>query len=141
MGEAQQVNEAFGIPADIEVKFREPEKTSKPDLDPHGFPKKYFRITVYEGQGKHALAYVTPQVNGYAWKIQRGKEVIVPSVVVEALEHAVAEQTIQTKDKGLIMRPYKRFPFQIHGEATEAEYKEFQKKMREEGRAAQQVAA
>ena len=135
MSEAQQVNEAFGIPDSIASAAAEGK-----NLDPHGFPKKYFSITVFEGQGKHALSYAPVQVNGYAWRLQRGERVIVPSVVVEALEHAKAEATIQT-DAGLVMKPYLRYPFTVHGPATEAEYKEFQKKMRAEARVAQQVEA
>ena len=89
-----------------------------------GFPNKYHKIMVFKGAQAHDLDYVPVSVNGYAWKIRRGVQVIVPSVVSETLDHAVEEITIQAEG-GIITRPNHRFPFQVIGEASEKEYTEF----------------
>lgn len=96
-------------------------------MDSHGFPKKYHKILVFKGNQKDDLSYVPVSVNGYAWKIERGVQVIVPSVVTDVLNNAVQDITTQSAD-GLVTRPAHRFPFQIVGEATEREYLDFMTK-------------
>jgi len=104
-----------------------------PDFDAQGFPKKYYEINIYKGQGKTDLSYVPVGVNGYVWKIMRGESVIVPSVVVDGLNDAVTEAVVQS-DGGLITRPVHRFPYMQLGERTEEQFKAFQAKMREHGK-------
>lgn len=125
------VNAAFAVPADA----------TEPPRDAFGFRKQYFKIHVYEGREKGAESICKVGVNGRAFLMKRGTDVIVPSVVVEALNHAVQEVTVQGEGQ-LITRPALRYPFQVKGEATEQEYIEFQKKMRGAREAqAQAVAA
>jgi len=100
--------------------------------DAHGFPKRYSRLTVHAGADEHALSYAPVAVNGFTWKIQRGAEVIVHDVCVEALSHAVSEVGRQLPDgRGIEYRPAPRFPYSVLGPATEAEYQAFQTKCRE----------
>ena len=105
------------------------------DPESHGFPERYVRLIISRGGQKHDLSYVPVGVNGYMWQIERGREVIVPDVVVNALNHAVTEVAVQTEG-GLITRPSHRFPFQVIGSATKAEYQEFREKMQAGKRAA-----
>lgn len=95
-----------------------------------GFPRKYVRMMIYKGNQAHDLAYVPVSINGYAWKITRGVDVLVPSVVAETLEHAIEELTIQGEG-GLITRPSHRFPFQVKGEVTEEAYLAFAAEQRD----------
>ncbi len=94
------------------------------DSDAQGFPKKYVKLVVFAGNNKSDLQYITPQVNGYAFKIPRGPQVIVPTVVAEVLDHAIEEVTTKSQG-GLETRPAHRFPFNVIGPATETEYKAF----------------
>lgn len=154
---AQKQNDAFGIPetvqapakqetadqmrarirAEVEAEVRAEaavlvEPAVNDTLDSLGFPKKYVRLTVFEGNREHDSPHMTVSVNGYGFLIQRGKEVIVPHAVQVVLEGAVEGVTRQTKD-GLSIRPAHRFPFTIHGEATEEEYLAFRNKMKVAG--------
>lgn len=105
------------------------------DIDSQGFPKKYVRLEVFRGQNPSDLEYVPVGVNGFVFKINRGAEVIVPSVVVEALNHAVEEITTKSEG-GLETRPSHRFPWTVKGEATEAQYLAFRAQMRQMGNTA-----
>lgn len=96
-------------------------------MDSHGFPKKYHKILIFKGNQKHDLSYVPVSIGGYAWKLERGVQLIVPSVITEVLNNAVQDITSQSND-GLVTRPAHRFPFQIVGEATEQEYLDFKAK-------------
>lgn len=117
---AQQSNTPFNIP----------DAPPPPEeFDVRGFRKKYVHLEVFKGNGKQDLSYVPVSVNGYSWRIERGAKVIVPTAVVEALRNAVTDVTIQSEG-GLITRPAPRFPFQVSGPATEAEYLAFCAKMR-----------
>lgn len=98
------------------------EGTGTPDSQ--GFPRKYYAITISTGSQQHDLQYAPVGVNGYAWKIMRGVRVIVPSVVVETLDHAVEDVPVVTQNQ-LICRPAHRFPYSVHGEVSEAEYLAF----------------
>lgn len=103
--------------------------------DAQGFPRKYVRLQVFRSQNPQDSAYVTPGINGYVIRIERGKDVIVPSVFAEVLEHCIEEVTTQSEG-GLVTRPSHRFPFSVLGEATEAEYLAFQTKMHDMGKGA-----
>lgn len=167
---AQQQNQDFGIPADVEAKLRaqaaalvaaEPidekallakfaaearakreeairkqamalDEEVAPTVDNLGFPKKYYKINIYAGRDKTDLSYVPVQVNGFAWKIQRGLDVIVHSVVVDVLRNAITERVVQNEG-GLITTPVHRFQFQLLGEATEEEYQAFKAVMKSAG--------
>ncbi len=94
------------------------------DTDSQGFPKQYVKLVVFAGQNKTDLQYITPSINGYALKIPRGPVVIVPEVFAQVLDHAVEEVTTKSQG-GLETRPAHRFPFNVIGPATEAEYKAF----------------
>ena len=99
------------------------------ELDDNGFPKKYFKINVHKGRDKNDLAYAPVQINGIGFKIQRGMDVIVPSVVLECLDHAVSETTTQIAG-GLEFSAYMRFPYQNKGQVSEEEYIAFRDQMR-----------
>ena len=122
---AKRIAELRAKAADAAEAAPEPMKS----IDAHGFPKKYRKIVLYEGQGKQDLPYVPVGVNGFAWRLQTGKEIIVPSVVTDTLDAAIEDVTIQSEG-GLVTRPKHRFPYQFKGDATEAEYNAFMEKMR-----------
>lgn len=105
------------------------------DAESHGFPDRFVRIVISRGGQKHDLSYVPVGVNGYMWQIERGREVIVPDVVVDALNDAVTEVSIQTEG-GLITRPAHRFPFQVVGPASKEEYQKQRASMQSGRRAA-----
>ena len=102
---------------------------ASPDVDSNGFPKRYFKINVHRGRDRNDLTYVPVQVESVAFKIQRGVDVIVPSVVLEALDHAVSDTTIQV-DGGLVFSPSQRFPYQNKGQVTEQDYLAFKERLR-----------
>lgn len=101
-------------------------------LDAQGFPKEYVKIEIYPGREKHDLNYVPVGINGYVLKITRGHEVIIPKVFERVLAEAIEEITVQSEG-GLITRPAQRFPYAVHGPATEEEYQAFRRKMAAEG--------
>lgn len=91
-------------------------------LDSQGFPKEYVHLEIFPGREKHDLSYVPLGIGGYALRVQRGVSVIVPKIFVdECLAHAVEEVTTQSEG-GLVTRPALRFPYQVKGTASEAEY-------------------
>lgn len=98
-----------------------------------GFPKKYVRLVVFKGNARSDQEFVKIGVNGYAWKIARGPEVVVPTVVANALHDAVQDVTVQSEG-GLITRPALRFPYQVVGEASEKEYRDFVETSRQAAR-------
>lgn len=94
------------------------------DLSAQGFPNKYHKLQIFKGSDKKDLSYVPISVNGYAIKVPRGRVVILPSVFTDTLNNAVTEVTTKSEG-GYETEPAHRFPFQLIGEATEAEYKAF----------------
>lgn len=93
--------------------------------DSSGFPAEYVKVTIFKGQGKHDLSYVPLGINGFCIKAPRGIQIILPKIFVdECLEHAIEEVTEQSQG-GLITRPVHRFPYNLHGVATKAEYQAF----------------
>jgi hypothetical protein len=89
--------------------------------DWRGFPKKYTRIIVHEGAGVNDLTYAPVSVNGHAVCIVRGAEIVINDVYIEALRQAVEDRPVKTEG-GLVCRPVRRYPFDVLGPATEAEY-------------------
>ena len=104
-------------------------------LDSQGFPKEYVRLEIFPGRDAQDLAYVPIGIGGYAVKVTRGKEVILPKVFADVLAHAVENITTQSEG-GLITRPALRFPFQVRGTATEEEFLAFRAQMAEQGKSA-----
>lgn len=105
---------------------------AKPDADAHGFPKKYVELMIFHGDAKE-LAYVPLGVNGFICKVQRGEKVILNSVFLEVLEHAVTEVVIQ-HEGGLITRPKHQYQFNVtRHDVPEPEYLAFKAKMKEAG--------
>ena len=120
-----------------EAELREDAEASLPeaevqDLDNLGFPKKYVKLTIFKGTSKQDLSYVPVGVNGFVWRIRRGEQVVVHSVVANALNDAVTEVVLQAEG-GLITQPAHRYPYQA-SPATEAEYLAYKAKMADEGK-------
>lgn len=88
--------------------------------------KERYAIIVEEGTESNSDKTITPQVNGRAYQIERGKRVEVPFEVVHVLENAVINKTIAVEDErtglpnGHIVRPMRRFPFQNLGKVIDA---------------------
>jgi hypothetical protein len=120
-----------------EAEFREEAEASLPegevqDLDNLGFLKKYVKLTIFKGTSKQDLSYVPVGVNGFVWRIRRGEQVIVHSVVADTLNNAVTEVVLQAEG-GLITQPAHRYPYQA-SPATQEEYDAFKAKMAAEGK-------
>lgn len=120
------------LESDMRSRATDAVRAEQPNVDAFGFPKRYFKINIYRGQGKKELSYIPVGVNGYVFKLERGVDLMVPSVVLDALNDAVTEDVIQS-DGGLITRPVHRFQYQNLGAVTEAEYKAFKEKMNAAG--------
>ena len=98
------------------------------EFDSQGLEKRYVELLVFKGNQSTDLSYVPVGVNGYVIKIQRGEKVIVHKIFADVLNDAIEDITI-SGEGGLITRPAHRFPFQIIGERSEAQYLDFKKKM------------
>lgn len=90
--------------------------------------KERFGITIDEGSGKHDLQEVPVQVNGRAYQIMRGQYAEVPMEVINVLNDAIIDKAISSVDAlgmpaGITMRKMRRFPFQNHGLAIDADGK------------------
>jgi hypothetical protein len=124
--EAQQANNPFGIPDTVAAPA-----APKEELDAFGLRKKYVKISIYEDNSPGAEAVCKVGINGRVFLMKRGVEHIVPVAVKEVLDQAI--QNVLVKGEGqLITRAAKRFPYQWHGDATEAEYRTYQEQMRKE---------
>jgi hypothetical protein len=106
------------------------------DIDAHGFSKKRHKIFIHEAQSQTDPKKVFLSINGFAWDIQRGINVLVPPEVVSALNNAIGEHTVQSEG-GLVTRPMHRFPFQDFGVASEKDIAEFEEVKRSAGIPAQ----
>jgi len=142
MGEA---NASFGLPltaeeqiVELRAKLKAAEEklaaivpASEPvqNLDSQGFPKEYVRLQIFQGGEKGALTHVPIGIRGYVVNVERGKEVVIHKAFADVLKDAVEDVTVQSEG-GLITRPSHRFPFQILGPATEAEYLAFHANMK-----------
>lgn len=140
-------NEDFGIPsvsaeaqiealkaklAEAEAKLAAiaPVEPDAPvDLDSQGFPKEYVRLHIFKGQRPDDLAYVPIGIRGFVVKVTRGEDVIIHKAFADVLKDAIEDVTV-SGEGGLTTRPAHRFPFQIKGTATEAEYHAFHAKMK-----------
>lgn len=125
--EAQQANNAFGIPDQVVA----PGEGTKVERDAFGLRKQYKKLTIYEDRAPGAESICKLGINGRVVKVQRGKPVILSVDYVGVLDAAVEAVLVQGEGE-IITRPALRFPYQIHGDATEAEYKAFQEAMRKE---------
>lgn len=81
--------------------------------DVHGKQDPKFRIVIHEGEGVEGRLPVKLSVNGYAWEIKRGKEVVVPKRVVDALKNAVKTEITMTESGEYIERNVPRFAFSV----------------------------
>lgn len=75
-------------------------------------------IHIDESQDPQDTNEVPVQVNGRAYQIKRGVPVGVPPEVVVALENAVSDRAVPQTDeagnpRGVVLRPYRRYPFRI----------------------------
>lgn len=69
------------------------------------------RIIIHESHDASEPQHVDIGVNGRMIRAQRGVEIELTEDYVGVLRNAVIDKTIQTEDKGIITRPYPRFPF------------------------------
>lgn len=99
------------------------------DLDSQGFPKEYVRLQIFKGSRPDDLAYVPIGIRGFVVKVERGVEVVIHRAFADVLKDAIEDVTV-SGEGGLVTRPAHRFPFQILGPATEADYQAFHAKMR-----------
>jgi hypothetical protein len=99
------------------------------NLDSQGFAKEYVKLRIFKGSRKDDLQRVPLGIRGFVVQVERGPEVIIHKVFAEVLEQAIEDVTI-SGDNELITRPAHRFPYQIIGTATEAEYLAFQASMK-----------
>lgn len=104
-----------------------PEKPQ--DLDSQGFPKEYVRLHIFKGSRPDDLSRVPIGIRGYVINVERGKDVIIHKAFADVLKDAIEDVTI-SGEGGLVTRPAHRFPFQILGTASEAEYKAFHAEMK-----------
>lgn len=117
---------------DLRARAGELGRDEVQDLDSQGFPKDYVELTIFKGNNKSDLQYQPIGINGFVFKVMRGEKVIVPTVVVNALNEAVTEVVIQSEG-GLVTRPVHRFPYQVIRTCTEEEYLAFRAKMKSAG--------
>jgi len=70
-------------------------KASEAEKDTHGRKDPKFRLTIHNAEGAIGKQPVTVSVNGTAWEIKRGKEVLVPERVLHALGIAIETELTQ----------------------------------------------
>jgi len=84
----------------------------------HASTDRRVPIVIEESRDATDSQDVFVQVNGRAYLYKRGVEVIVPPEVIEVLNNAVIEKMVRIDEGNYVMRPVKRFPFRILGEAV-----------------------
>lgn len=119
LAEANQKLVAAGVGGDAPVQ----------DLDSQGFPKEYVKLRIFQGSRPDDLKRVPIGIRGYVVEVDRGPVVVIHRAFAEVLEHAIEDVTV-SGEGGLVTRPAHRFPFQILGPATEAEYLAFHASMK-----------
>ena len=92
--------------------------------DHRGLRKQYFKVKVYKGQSKNDQSYVKLGVNGYGIMVTRGVDAILPVDFIHVLDHALEAVVVQSEG-GLICEDTHRFPFEVKGEVSEADYLAF----------------
>ena len=103
--------------------------------DSSGFAKVYDWLEIFESQNPEDRNFVPLGIGGFTIKVPRGKRVVVPHAFVEdCLALAVEAKLVKLKDGGYSLRPNARFPYRVHGPATEAEYLVFMAEQREQER-------
>lgn len=108
----------------------EKELAELPAPDNQGFPKKYVKIEVFKSQNPEDPEFATPSIGGYVVNIRRGEKVVVHECIMKVLADAVETKLIPELNGGYTLRDAPRFPFSVHGPATEEEYLAFQAKMK-----------
>ena len=97
------------------------------DLDSQGFKREYVKLRIFQGSRKDDIQRVPLGIGGYVVQVERGPEVVIHKQFAMVLQDAVEDITISGENE-LITQPAHRFPFQIIGPATEAEYLAFRAK-------------
>ena len=73
------------------------------------------KIEIYEGEGDGGKDDVFVQINGYAYKIKRGVEVLIPVEVLNVLENANMTVYENKSGGGQDERKVKRFAYSVLG--------------------------
>lgn len=84
-------------------------------LDDEAMPVKkgYKKIFIDESSDPSELSFVFVGVNGRAYQIKRGVEVVVPEDIVTVLQDARVEKKVEEEDGSFVIRSYLRFPFRV----------------------------
>ena len=99
--------------------------------DSSGFAKVYDWLEIFESQNPQDLAYVPLGIGGFTIKVPRGKKVVLPHAFIEdCLALAFEARLVKLPTGGYILRPNHRFPYRVHGPATETEYQTFMAEQR-----------
>ena len=128
---AQEFNEdAVYAKLLAEARDAEAARLARPTVDlptdSSGFAKVYEWVEIFESQNPQDLTYVPLGIGGFTIRVPRGKKVVLPHAFVEdCLALAFEARLVKLPDGGYSLRPNHRFPYRIHGPATEAEYKTF----------------
>jgi hypothetical protein len=120
-----------------EARAAKNEELTKPvvDLptDSSGFAKVYDFVEIFESQNPEDATYVPLGIGGFTIRVPRGKKVILPHAFVEdCLALAFEARLVKLPTGGYSLRPNHRFPYRVHGPATEAEYKAFMAEQKEQ---------
>jgi NifU-like protein involved in Fe-S cluster formation len=79
------------------------------------------KIEIHEAEGDGGKEDVTVQINGYAYKIHRGEEVIVPVEVLHVLENATMTLYENKAGGGHAERRVKRYAYSVLGNLPKAQ--------------------
>lgn len=78
---------------------------------------KLMRVTFFQQPGEST--HYTPCLNGKAWRIERGQEVVVPKSLLHVADLAVTTVFEQVEGSNeMVTRNIPRVPYIIHGEAA-----------------------
>lgn len=99
--------------------------------DSSGFAKVYDFLEIFESQNPQDLTYVPLGIGGFTIKVPRGKKVVVPHAFIEdCLALAFEARLVKLPSGGYSLRPNHRFPYRVHGPATEEQYQTFMAEQR-----------
>ena len=77
---------------------------------------KKVKIEIYESEGDFGKEAVAVQINGYAYQIPRGQQVIVPVEVMSVLDNSVMTLYDTKQGGGQVERKVKRFAYTVLGQ-------------------------
>ena len=78
---------------------------------------KKVRIEIHETEAQDGKDDVFVQINGYAYSIKRGVEVVIPVEVLHVLENANMTVYGASNTAASAGRIVRRFPYSVHGSA------------------------